>query len=56
VGRRVTPNGHVAAVALFPPDSDLDGIAAGPGNTVWVTEAGDNAIAEITLGSNPSGA
>jgi streptogramin lyase len=46
---RVTPDGRVTALALASPDSNLDGIAAGPGKTIWVTEPGHNAIAEISL-------
>jgi virginiamycin B lyase len=46
---RVTPDGHVTTLALAAPDGNLDGIAAGPGKTIWVTEPGRGAIAEITL-------
>lgn len=45
----MAPDGRVTTLALASPDSNLDGIAVGPGKTVWVTEPGHNAIPEISL-------
>lgn len=46
---RVTAGGAVTELTLPQPGANPDGIAAGPGHTIWVTETGANAIAEITL-------
>jgi virginiamycin B lyase len=46
---RVAGNGDVTELALPSPDSNPDGIAAGPGNTVWVAATGIDAVIEITL-------
>jgi virginiamycin B lyase len=46
---RVAGNGNVAELALPSPDSNPDGIAAGPGKTVWVAATGIDAVIEITL-------
>lgn len=46
---RVTPAGAVTELTLPQPGSNPNGIAAGPGRTLWVTETGANAIAMITL-------
>ena len=45
---RITAAGAITALAL-PAGSNPDGIAAGPGHSVWVAETGADAIAEITL-------
>ena len=45
---RVTSTGAVEELALPQEGSNPDAIAAGPGHTMWVTETGANAIAEIT--------
>jgi hypothetical protein len=46
---RVAQDGRVTTLTLASPDSNLDGIAAGPGKSIWVTEPGRGAIAEISL-------
>jgi virginiamycin B lyase len=45
---RVSLGGRVTELALRSPDTDIDSIAAGPGNSVWVTETGTDAVVEIT--------
>lgn len=45
----MTPDGRVTTLALAAPDSNPDGIAVGPGKTIWVTGPGRDAIAEISL-------
>ena len=45
---RITSAGAITALAL-PAGSNPDGIAAGPGHSVWVAETVADAIAEITL-------
>jgi len=46
---RITPAGAVSALALPSRGTNPDGIAAGPGRTVWVTETGKDIVARITL-------
>jgi streptogramin lyase len=45
----VTTEGAVSELALPSPGSNPDGIAAGPGKSIWVTETGSDAIVEISL-------
>jgi poly(3-hydroxybutyrate) depolymerase len=46
---RVTDNGSLTQLTLPSPASNPDGIAAGPGKTVWVAATGIDAVIEITL-------
>jgi streptogramin lyase len=46
---RVTTDGAVSRLALPSPGSNPDGVAAGPGKSIWVTETGSDAIVEINL-------
>jgi virginiamycin B lyase len=46
---RLTVSGAFTELALPSQATNPDAIAAGPGRTIWVTETGANAIAELTL-------
>lgn len=46
---RVASVGTVTELALPLAASNPDGIAAGPANTIWVTETGSDALVEIRL-------
>jgi len=45
---RLGTDGRLTQLALPSPAANPDGIAAGPGGTIWVTEAGADKIARIT--------
>src|SRR5260370_1303915 len=42
-------SGALSELALPSPGTNPDGIAAGPRQTIWVTETGSDAIARVTL-------
>jgi len=46
---RMTLGGSISELALPIPGSNPNGIAGGPGGTIWVTETGTGKIARITL-------
>jgi streptogramin lyase len=45
----IDASGALSELALPTQATNPDGIAAGPGRTVWVTETGSDAIARIKL-------
>lgn len=53
---RLAADGTVSELAMPSPESNPDGIAAGPGRTIWVTETGADSIVKITLrnGNQPN--
>ncbi len=54
---RVSATGRIRELALAVPGAAPDGIAAGPGNTIWVAETGAGAVLRLTLRpSNPRAA
>ena len=46
---RIDETGALAEIALPSQWTNPDGIAAGPGHTIWVTETGSDAVARIDL-------
>jgi virginiamycin B lyase len=48
---RIDASGALAEVALPSEGTNPDGLAAGPGHTIWIAETGIDAIARIQLRS-----